>query len=308
MRPYVSQVLAGTNWLDDFLFYDRDTLAGWWRLVRQLRSLRLDVILLMTNSFSTAGLAWLSGTPRRVGFALYGRNWLLTDRLYTLHRAQPRSAVDHYLDVVGVTGCVADSRTPELGTTDDDEKAADLLWHDAGWSERRRVVVLNTGGAYGAAKSWPAQHFADLARRLAQAHDAGVLILCGPAERDAARAISQQAEHPNVRSLAERQLSIGLSKACVRRAQLLISTDSGPRHFAAAFGVPAVTIFGPTDPRWSHNYHPPSIDLQLDVPCGPCGKRVCPLKHHSCLRDLTVDHVEIAALSLLERGTHDQAA
>ena len=129
-----------------------------------------------------------------------------------------------------------------------------------------------------------------------------MLFLCGPAERDSVRDICRRANHPHVRSLADQKLSVGLTKACVRRSRLMVTTDSGPRHIAAAFGVPTVTLFGPTDPRWSHNYHPTSIDLHLDLPCSPCGDRICPLKHHRCMRELTVEHVMAAANALLDSG------
>ena len=78
--------------------------------------------------------------------------------------------------------------------------------------------------------------------------------------------------------------------------------------FAAAFGVPTVTIFGPTDPRWSHNYLNPSVDLQLDVECGPCKRRLCPFEHHRCMRDMSVEHVAVATTSLLGAVERERAA
>ena len=266
---------------------------------------------MLTNSFSTAAFAWFSGARRRVGFALHGRRFLLTDPLRAPRldgKFIPRSAVEHYLDVVQRLGCSPTSRTPELATTRDERQAADQVWQHYGWSPHQCVVVLNTGGAYGAAKTWPSEHFSNLARRLVTQRDVRVLFLCGPAERENVARICLHANHPHIKSLARQKLSLGLSKACVQRGQLMITTDSGPRHFAAAFGVPAVTIFGPTDPRWSHNYHGSSIDLRLEVPCGPCGKRVCPLEHHRCMRELTVEHVASTALDLLDAAQREQAA
>jgi heptosyltransferase-2 len=111
-----------------------------------------------------------------------------------------------------------------------------------------------------------------------------------------------------VTSLAEEPLSLGLSKACVRRSQLAVTTDSGPRHFAAAFGVPCVTLFGPTDPRWSWNYHPRETVLQQSLPCVPCGKRVCPLRHHACLRDLAPTTVQQVVARELARIGAEKAA
>src|SRR5262249_50905752 len=100
-------------------------------------------------------------------------------------------------------------------------------------------------------------------------------------------------------SLAKFPLSLGLTKACCRRSDLLITTDSGPRHFAAAFDKPVVTLFGPTHIAWTETYHPRAIHLQKKVECGPCQLRVCPLDHR-CINELTTGEVLIAATKLHE--------
>jgi heptosyltransferase-2 len=303
LRPYVADILTGASWFDTHIEYDRRTLRGVCRLISQLRRERLDTILLLTNSFSTALFARLSGAPRRIGFGLHGRRALLTDALDEPRDGRvrrPRSAVDHYLDVVGVLGCPADSPRPSLATTPEEERAADGIWRQFGWTAGDPVILLNTGGAYGSAKTWPSARAAELARRLAY-QQFPVLVLCGPAEREAARAICRLARHPRVVSLAEERLSLGVSKACIRRGRLLVTTDSGPRHLAAAFGVPTVTLFGPTDPRWSDNYHPAAMHLQRDLPCIACGQRVCPLAHQRCLRELSADLVLAAIRQLLQQ-------
>jgi heptosyltransferase-2 len=71
----------------------------------------------------------------------------------------------------------------------------------------------------------------------------------------------------------------------------MVTTDSGPRHFAAAFGVPVVTLFGPTRISLSENYHPQAIHLQHELDCVPCQRRTCPLGHHRCMVDLKIDEV-----------------
>ncbi len=311
MRPYVVDVLAGTTWLDEQVVYERRSLAGVRSLIARLRQQQLDTVLLLTNSFSTSVFAWLSGARRRAGFAMHGRRFLLTDPLFAPRRQGrlvPRSAVDHYLAVAEVLGCRSSFQTVELATTPAEEEAVDKVWQQFGWDHQQPVVVLNTGGAYGAAKTWPSEHFSDLARRLVAARDLRILFLCGPSERDAVAQICQHAAHPHIQSLARQELGLALSKACVRRGRLMVTTDSGPRHFAAAFGVPAITLFGPTDPRWSHNYHSSAVDLQLNLPCGPCGKRICPLEHHRCMRELTVNQVAAAALRLWDAAVSERAA
>jgi len=314
LRPPIDQVLAGTPWLDRVLPYDPRAAQRerrGWRLVRRLREERFDTILLLTNSWRTALLARASGAARRIGFERHGRGLLLTERLH--HRRErgrlvPSPVIDDYSRLAEAMGCSAESRRLELATSADDERAADRAWESLGLPRERRVVVFNSGGAYGAAKLWPSEYFAELARRLASQLERHVLVICGPSERELARGIAHDAEHPRVVSLADQALSIGLSKACVRRAELMVTTDSGPRHFAAAFDVPVVTLFGPTHIAWSENYYARATHLQRAVPCGPCQQRVCPLGHHRCMRELTVDEVERAVAlqlaTLEERGAH----
>ena len=100
--------------------------------------------------------------------------------------------------------------------------------------------------------------------------------------------------------MAKQPLSIGLSIACVRRSQVMVTTDSGPRHFAVAFGVPLVSLFGPTPPIWGENDTAKEIQLSLDLDCLGCHCRTCPLGHHRCMRDLSVERVYESVVQQLE--------
>ena len=207
--------------------------------------------------------------------------------------------MESYLKLVRRLDCPVDSVRTELATTVADEAAADRVWSEQGLGGGERVVCLNTGGAFGPAKNWPIEHFAGLALRLAGEAGVPVLVLCGPAERATARQIAQAAGHPRVFSLADQPLGIGLTKACVRRSALLITTDSGPRHFAAAFNTPVVTLFGPTHVSWTRTYHPLAWHVLRPVPCGPCQKPICPEGHHRCMRELSPESVYRVAMRAL---------
>ena len=80
-------------------------------------------------------------------------------------------------------------------------------------------------------------------------------------------------------------MDLGTAKACIHRCRLMVSTDSGPRRVAAAFGLPVVTMFGPMLPIWSENPTQQAANLLLDLNCIGCHKRVCPLGHHRCLSE-----------------------
>jgi heptosyltransferase-2 len=265
------------------------------------------MVLLLTNSLRTALLAFATRAPRRVGFARNLRGPLLTDKLSMRTRRfklLPQSAMDNYLRLAALLGCTDLAQPPRLGTSPADEAAADGVWQRLGLPPGERTVVMHNGGGWGGqaeAKAWPCEYFGELARRISTAHGLGVLVLCGPAERETAARIATEAKHPLVRSLAHEQLSIGLSKACVRRSRLMVSTDSGPRHFAHAFGVPVVTIYGSTHQAWGDTHYERAINLQHEVPCGPCLQKFCPLGHHRCMTEMTVDEVYRAVEAQLAR-------
>jgi heptosyltransferase-2 len=253
----------------------------------------------------------LSGAVERIGYDRYARGCLLTHSLAPPRIGRllaPISAVDYYLGLAEMVGCGNLSRRVELATTPDEEAAADQVWDKLALYNAPKLVVLNTGGAYGVAKHWPVESFTALARRIVQQWDATVLVLCGPSERMTAAQIVLRAAHPRVTSLANEQLSIGLTKACIRRSTLMVTTDSGPRHLAAAFDIPTVVLFGPTDPRWSVNYNPREVPLRINLPCSPCAKRVCPLRHHDCMQRLSEDIVFNAVCCLMQQPANCPAA
>jgi len=305
MRPYVADVLAGTSWLDEQLFYlpkSKDPGLGNWAVTKRLRERRLDVAVLLTNSLRTGIMAWLSGARRRVGYARSCRGMLLTHKLYHPRSGRkwlPTPAIDSYLQLAYALGCPAEPPDLELPTLAADEAAADRVWTKFRLPQSG-VAVLNSGGAFGAAKCWPSEHFAELARRIAEEQSLAVLVNCGPAEKPVAAEIVRQAAHPRVVSLADEPVSIGLSKACVARGRVLVTTDSGPRFFGIAAKIPVVTLFGPTDEAWTRTHAAHEVCLSEAVPCGPCGQRTCPLQHHRCMRDLSVDRVYAAVVQQLE--------
>ena len=313
LRPYVSGVLEGTPWLDGQILLD--TKGPWSRrwpaAAMALRRHRPDLAILFPNSIRSALVARLGGCRRRVGYARGGRNWLLSDRLESLRAGDgsflPSPVIDAYNRLVTHTGCPDPGHRMELFTTRNDEEAADRVWETGQLDRFAEVVCLNPGAAYGAAKHWPTESFARLAQSLVDERGSGVLVLCGPDERDLARQIAALANRTAVHTLADIPLSLGLTKACVRRADLLVTTDSGPRHFAAAFGRPVVSLFGPTHIAWTDTYYPAEIHLQKKVDCGPCQLRVCPLDHR-CMKLLTPETVFAAATELLARGPERKAS
>ncbi len=315
VRPNVAGVFGGCDWFNDVVFLrGKSWQDGTASAALKIRKIGIDLAVLFPNSFRTALAACLGGCKRRVGYARYGRSALLTDALPPIRDAAgkltPSPVLDAYNLLAVRAGCPDPGRKMTLFTTPADEADADAVWKNAGLSRYREVICLNPGAAFGSAKHWPVDHFAALARDLAEKRGAGVLVLCGPAERPLSQEIAGRARCPAVHALGDQAtpvradgppLSLGLSKACVRRADLLVTTDSGPRHFAAAFDRPVVTLFGPTFIAWTETHHPRAVHLQKQVECGPCQRRVCPLDHR-CMKQLLPAEALTAAEGLLRLG------
>jgi heptosyltransferase-2 len=298
-------VLDGGDWFDRGLFVDTGPEAhGLVSAAWQLRKEKIDLAVLFRNSMRSALTAWLGRCRRIVGYARSGRSVLLTDRLPPLRgsdgRFTPTPIMDDYNRLAEHVGCPRPGHRMALFTTQADELAADAVWRKFNLQAAKLVVALNPGAAFGAAKQWPLEHFVTLARRLIDELGAAVLVLCGPSERAMAQRIAAGAERAMAHSLSNEAVSLGLLKACIRRADLLVTTDSGPRHFAAAFDRPVVTLFGPTHIAWTETYFEKAKHLQKSVPCGPCQLRVCPLDHR-CMTQLTPAEVFETTAALLER-------
>jgi heptosyltransferase II len=302
-KPYVADVVAGSPWFDRLVHLDRrgPWTRQWPAVAWQLR--RPDLAVLFSNTLRSALVARLAGSRRRIGFDRHGRGLLLTERLHyrsdAAGRLVPSPIIDDYNRLAVAAGSGDPGYRMRLFTTPADETAAERVLERAGLRPDRETICLNPGAAFGAAKHWSVDAFAQLAQDLVDRRGSQALVLCGPSEREMARQIVRLAGRPGIASLAEEAVSIGLTKALVRRSTLLVTTDSGPRHFAAAFDRPVVTLFGPTHIEWTETHFARAVHLQKKVPCGPCQQRVCPLDHR-CMTELSPDEVFAAVCRLLD--------
>src|SRR5258708_17315918 len=161
MRPYVAEVLAGTSWLDEHVFYDPQSLdqrLGGWPLVRRLRALRLDTAILLPNSLRTAWLAWAGGARERIGYVRGGRGVLLTRKLVPAKirgRFAPTSAVDYFLELACAAGCTPASHHLELATLAAHERAPQGGRAKFPFRSYPCVVRLNTCARLRPAHVWP---------------------------------------------------------------------------------------------------------------------------------------------------------
>jgi heptosyltransferase-2 len=210
-------------------------------LAHRLREGGYGQALIMSRKWKAALAPFLAGIPVRTGFTGEARIGVLND-LRPGERKLPRM-IDQMGALALPTGATlpAEWPLPELKVP-----AEELTrWCAAqGLAQDGRPIVTLSPGAVGAGKAWPPEHYAALARALAQ-DGVSVWVLGGPGEAAIAKQIVETAAG-HVRDLTGTDLRNAI--LALAAADLAVTNDSGLMHVAAAIGTPTVAIFGPTSP------------------------------------------------------------
>jgi heptosyltransferase-2 len=260
---------------------------------------RVDVALLCPNSLSAAIIARVMGAPRRIGYRLNARGPLLTDALFAKKegRLRPVPMVDYYLGLAAALGLDTSAvlRRPVLPVSDGARARARAILERAGVRPGDRVWALNAGGAW-ETKRWIPEYLGELADMVA-ARGARPFLLHGPGE-DEIVARARAVARTEVLGAGE-MVPLADLGAFLKSCEILVTTDSGPRHIGVAAGIPVVALIGPTHPAYTVVDHPALSVLCEEVDCWPCHLPVCPVDFR-CMKRLTPDKVANACDRLLE--------
>lgn len=305
-RPWVADLYAREGFLDHLIPYvSARGAADWsgkWRAARALRAEQYDCALLLPNSFDSALVVWLAGIPRRIGYNRDGRGLLLTDAIRRPAPGEiPRHERFYYLELLRRSGILAGATVPDaihLDCAGPARQAGEARFLELGLAAP--VIGVSPGAAYGGAKRWLPERFAETASQLAAATGAVVAIFGSQDERAIGEIVAEQlrASRVVVHNFAgETSLRefIDLAAAC----RVFITNDSGGMHVAAALGVPTVAVFGATDDEATGPTGPLIQVVREPVECSPCLLRECPIDHR-CMTRVSAGRVAQAALDLLK--------
>jgi heptosyltransferase-2 len=317
MRRYVKPLYTGMPWANQFISYRTGKSRsrhgkGVIDLAARLRSGQFELAILLPNSFKSALVCKMAGIPRVVGYERDGRSFLLSDKLLPNKdrgKLVPSPIVKYYLGLAHYLGSNERDLSLQLFVTEAEKRDAREVLGRCGLDPaistpasagKPPLILLNPGAQYGAAKCWRAEYFAELADRFIEELGATVLVSASPRERPIVDTIKRYMRRTPV-DLSSQGLTLGALKEVVRRCDLMVTNDTGPRHIAAAMNVPVVTVFGPTHPEWTEIYYAKEKQVAVKVFCGPCQKKVCPLDHR-CMKQVTPAMVYDASLGLLPRA------
>jgi len=307
MVPYVRKLVEEAPWYDNIIEYSRSDehkgLTGLLRYIRSLRQSRYDLAVLLPNSISSALIAFLAGANRRIGYDRDRRGFLLTDPVPAPTDNGvfvPQPMVEYYLRLCEALGAPVDSRKTELFVDPESEHQVEDLFNKHTISGENIIVAINPGAAYGSSKLWDTTRFAEVADTLAAGQHCDVILLGGPGEKQIVQEIASSA-HSSPVNLADEDVALDVLKSVIKRCDLLITVDSGPRHIAVAFDKPVVVLMGPTDPRYTNSNLEKTIVLRVeDLDCAPCHIKECPT-NHECMTRITAGMVVRAAKELLQK-------
>ena len=281
-KPVVADLYARESCANEVIRYNSKPA----QMARVVRSLNFDCAILLQNAFEAAWIAWLARIPNRIGYNRDGRGLLLTTSVRPPKRGEiPRHERFYYLELLrraGLIECLPDSQMIRL---------------DNAARARTRVIGVSPGAAYGNAKRWLPERFAEAAGKLAHIRGASIALFGSAAEREICEQIKHLLTGHNVVNYAGQTTLaqfIDLAAGC----ELFLTNDSGAMHIASALGVPTVAIFGATDDIATGPTGPNARVVREPVECSPCLLRECPIDHR-CMKRVAADRVVKEALALL---------
>jgi heptosyltransferase-2 len=260
--------------------------------IEALRRGKFRRAVILPNSFRAAGVVLAAGIRERWGYSSDCRGMLLTNAVKRNatrgHQLEDYAALLEALNAPRVV-----DELPTLTLPAAVRERARRRLRALGVRLDRPLFGIHAGGLYGQAKHWGDERYCEVADRLsADGHD--VVLLTSPSEREQAEAMASSCTNLPIIGHSGDVLELA---AAISHCSVVVTNDSGPLHLAAALAVPSVSIFGPTDP--ARTVIPgASRVLRKSFACAPCYARECPLGHHRCMSEISVDDVYDASVGL----------
>jgi heptosyltransferase-2 len=303
-RPWVADLYAREAAIDRVIPYTvQSGLRSKREFAARLRVQRFDGAILLQNAFDAALVAWLAEIPERIGYNRDARGFLLTQRIRVPEPGEiPRHERFYYLELLRRAGMIERFPRTEairLGGIDAARESGGA--HLSARNIAAPVIGISPGAAYGNAKRWLPERFAEVARRC-QASAASVLVFGSQSERPLCEEViaALRGSGMETRNLAgETTLREFIDLAAVCR--LFLTNDSGAMHVASALGVPTVAVFGATDDTTTGPTGALARVVREHAECSPCLLRECPIDHR-CMTRVTADRVASVAQELLEES------
>lgn len=304
VRKQTRELVEGNPFVNEVIAYDKEDAEGNWlgaaAFSVRLRRKRFDTAIHFHATARVHWLSWLAGIPVRIGFRRKAP-WLLTHAVEERKREGLRSEASYNFDLLRVLNLTEPDRMELFFPLREEDRARwDSLAREAGLDPAAEPYAVLNPSASCPSKIWPADRFAEVADFLWEQYRLPSVLIGAGEDRAHSVRVRESARHPALDLTGK--LSLGTLGHCLKKAQILISNDSGPAHIAAAVGTPVLSIFGRNESglsarRWAP-LGPKSRWIQKDVGCYFCLAHDCRIGF-LCLRALPSEEV-IAAVRAME--------
>jgi 3-deoxy-D-manno-octulosonic-acid transferase/heptosyltransferase-1 len=269
-------------------------------LLLQLRATRYDLILDFQALLKSSLWIFLARAQRKAGFG-QGMEHSEKSHLFLNERIPAISmeihALDRGLSLLKALGIQSSQALYDLPIGKEDEEEAQKLLAGSGVRLDQPLAAINPVAKW-PTKLWTAKQFEELARRLVE--KGFQVVFTGSREDRPLLDEMTTRLGPSVIRLDGRT-SLKALAVVYRLASVVVSTDTGPMHLAAAVGTPVVALFGPTAPWRTGPYGEGHVVLRAGLSCSPCYSRSCKtvdIEPMACMKRITVDQVVEAVARL----------
>ncbi len=286
-RPHLAELYKYNPYIESLIpVNDKRRFSGWRGVIKKIRKMKFEQALCLPHSFSSALFLFFAGIEKRYGRACSGRSMLFTHPVYGKIEDYTAHQSDYYLEMLfAVTGFMPNERLPLVYLSDvQRNRASELLMN-----LKRPVLGIFCSAAYGPAKIWPQENFAELGRRYISKTGGSVLLFGGSSDAQVNEKIMASIGNGalNIAGLTDLLESVAVMERC----DAVVANDSGPMHLAAASGTKTVGIFGSTNPARTAPLGINATYISKNLPCAPCMAHKCRLGTYECLRSITPDDV-----------------
>jgi len=294
------KVFSIVDGIDELILFDKpsevltkDGLASLGNFRRLLRSKGIDTAIDMQGLLKSSLVARAAGASEIIGFSPFFCREALSALLTKTRVKPPKSArhvVDKNMALLKPLGIECHEVQFPVRLPKQSERI-DVFLEKVGHGRPRVIINVSAGWE---TKKWPISRFSEVGDALVSRFGAKIIIVWGPGEEGMALDLARIMEHDSFVSVETDILELAVFAS---KCDIVISSDTGPLHIAAAVGTPTVAIFGPTDPSRNGPYGRIHRTLVHERSCGNCYKRSC--NKVPCMHDVSVEDVLVACNELL---------
>ena len=266
-------------------------------LLNEVKKERFDIALDFSMARDYGFFSMLAGIKKRIGYNYKNRGLFLTDKIMLEGGYRDEHVIDYhkeFLPLLGM-GLSADTETKIYISEEDDKKAQQILWDQGiALTDKYICIMPGAGASWGQTayrRRWPIERFAEAALKLVDEFKLKIVLLGSADEKELCDYIKK--EVPGAVNLCGK-LSLMVSIAVIKYANVLLTNDGGPLHMAVGVGTKTVSIFGPVNER-VYGPYPASekycIIKDKSLSCVPCYNsfKLPECSDLKCLNNITVD-------------------